>query len=255
MTKKGPVEALFDELYSGHSPKHVDAEIERAIPQVDFIEEALELKPGQRVLDLGCGNGRHAISLARRGIDVTGLDISQVALDLAQQKADKEGIDLSLVKGDMRNLPLREDSFDAVYSYASSFGYSTFLDDLKITYDIARVLKPGGLFLIDYVNSGMVRKNFLEQVWDEGQTRYILKDRTLDEEAKRINVEWIFIYKGPQAESRHQITLEAYTPENLKAAIGSAGLEPRAVYGDIHQESYHDTFSERIIVVAQKPLE
>ena len=60
--------------------------------EVDFIVSELHLAPGMRVLDVGCGPGRHALELARRGVEVVGIDISQTFIDLASQAAESEGL-------------------------------------------------------------------------------------------------------------------------------------------------------------------
>ena len=72
---------------------------------VDFLVDRLELGPRTRVLDLGCGHGRHALELARRGVAVVGLDYSEPALALARANAAAEGLEVELVQGDMRELP------------------------------------------------------------------------------------------------------------------------------------------------------
>ncbi len=60
------------------------------VGEVDFIEREINSDKGKRILDIGCGTGRHAIELAKRGYDVTGVDLSPAQVNKAVQKAEKE---------------------------------------------------------------------------------------------------------------------------------------------------------------------
>src|SRR5438132_11835889 len=72
--------------------------------EVGFLVDALELDPGERVLDVGCGPGRHALALARRGIDVVGVDLSDDFISLARDAAAAEGLPARFEVGDVREL-------------------------------------------------------------------------------------------------------------------------------------------------------
>jgi SAM-dependent methyltransferase len=110
--------------------------------EVDFLVGHLGLTPGMRVLDVGCGPGRHAHSLARRGIEVVGIDISQRFIDLANESAPPGA---SFVRLDARAL-----AFDAEFDVALSlcqgaFGLLRELGDtVKVLDGMARALRPGG---------------------------------------------------------------------------------------------------------------
>lgn len=92
-------ENYFDEIYL-ILYKFLD-EPERVKREVDFIEKALELKKGMKILDLACGQGRHAIELARRGYDVKGFDYSDYLIKVAKERAGKENLKIEFIKGDM----------------------------------------------------------------------------------------------------------------------------------------------------------
>ncbi len=116
--------------------------------EVGFLVDALGLEPGMRVLDVGCGPGRHAHALGRRGIAVHGIDISQRFVDLAREDAP-DGVTFERV--DARSLPFA-DEFDAAISLCQgAFGLAdwgtdvTTLDpDTDVLDGIARALRPGG---------------------------------------------------------------------------------------------------------------
>jgi SAM-dependent methyltransferase len=108
--------------------------------EVDFIVGALALDAGARVLDVGCGPGRHAHALARRGIEVVGVDISQRFVDLANEHAPAGA---TFVRGDARALTY-DSEFDAVISLCQGGFGLVGDDDGAVLAGIARALKPQG---------------------------------------------------------------------------------------------------------------
>ncbi|WP_433788522.1 methyltransferase domain-containing protein [Actinoplanes sp. CA-252034] len=95
----------------------------------DLIWRLLDLAPGMNVLDLACGHGTLANTLAARGCRVTGLDSSTVFLDRARADATAAGVDVEYVAGDMRALPAWSGRFDRVINWTTAFGY--FDDDTR----------------------------------------------------------------------------------------------------------------------------
>src|SRR5438309_3444259 len=92
---------------------------ERTPREIDQIEALLQLRPPRRILDLPCGQGRHAIELARRGYRVTGVDLSPYMLGIAKQRAAAAGVQVRWFTGDMRE-PLRGERFDLVLNLFTS---------------------------------------------------------------------------------------------------------------------------------------
>ena len=120
----------------------------------DFLEQILEelsSEPISRILDLGCGTGGHALPLARRGYDVTGVDRSEQMLAIARAKAVQANLSVEFRQGDIRNLELGQ-TFDAVISMFAVMSYQTTNDDIMSAFHTAkRHLEPGGLFVFDYL--------------------------------------------------------------------------------------------------------
>lgn len=104
----------------------------------------LEILPGANILDLACGTGRYAIPLARRGFQVTALDLTPAYLQEGQKKAEAENLSIRWVQGDMRDIPF-QDEFDAVINIFTSFGFfEEEGDHWKTLKGVVRALKPGG---------------------------------------------------------------------------------------------------------------
>jgi SAM-dependent methyltransferase len=112
--------------------------------EVGFLVDALGLTPGEQVLDVGCGPGRHALALARRGIDVVGVDLSEDFVTLARDVAAVDGLPARFEVGDVRELAY-DGEFDAVICLCQGgFGLLGGRDEPRAFARIAAALRPGG---------------------------------------------------------------------------------------------------------------
>ena len=124
---------------------------ERTSEEIDFLVRVLNLKPGCRVLDVPCGNGRLAIPLAERGYKVTGVDITTILLQEAQSASQGANPGLELVETDMRDLSWIE-TFDAAFCFWGSFGYFDDDGNRRFLEAVHRTLKTGSRFALDIPN-------------------------------------------------------------------------------------------------------
>ena len=86
------------EFFDGHAPVYMSNPFTRdTVKEADFLVEELNLPPRSRILDIGCGTGRHSIELARRGYQVTGVDISSGMLTEAKKRAEEAGVSVEWV--------------------------------------------------------------------------------------------------------------------------------------------------------------
>lgn len=144
--------AIHDSYYTKMFQAVTDFYKESEAPsQVAFIERAIPLRPEDRVLDLACGYGRHAIILADRGYSVVGYDQSADYIEQASEAAGKANLDVTFKLADMRRLDLTN-RFNVVLSMSSSLAF--YADDVNadVIHRIWRALKPGGSFLFDQAN-------------------------------------------------------------------------------------------------------
>ena len=197
-------------------------------PQRDRTEAArvidvLGLPDGARILDVPCGQGRHAHLLAEAGFDVTGLDYSAPLLAVARARGT--GPRLRYVRGDMRRLPPRwTGRFDAVVNLFTSFGF--FLDpadDARVIAEFARVLAPGGVLLWEGGSRDGVMAGFLARDW------WTLDDGTLVAHERRfdplsgvltVDAEW----RGPTGRGARSHRIRLYTATRLAELCAAAGL-------------------------------
>ena len=128
----------FEAIASHAGPAYLRYSFTKGTEQeVRFLVDELGLRPGMRVLDVGCGPGRHAHALMARGIEVVGVDIAMAFLQAAG--------DGMWVRGDARRLPFSDRSFDAAISLCQGgFGLLGGEDDAGVVKEMARVVKKGG---------------------------------------------------------------------------------------------------------------
>lgn len=151
--------------------------VKGTIGECDFIEKELSRDKSLRILDVGCGTGRHAIELARRGYDVTGIDLSEAQLARAMQKAEEAGVDVDFLRLDARELPF-ENEFDVVIMLCEG-GFPLMETDemnYQILKGVARALRSPGIFLFTTLNGlfplyHSVEK-FMAEDTEEGRATY-----------------------------------------------------------------------------------
>jgi SAM-dependent methyltransferase len=154
-------EQVFDEDYL-HFYEPRAAEVTDA--DVETIWRLMELERDADLLDLGCGHGRISNPLAARGARVTGLDATPLFLDRAREDAGTCQLEVEYVRGDMRSLPWPEATFDRVLSWFTSFGYFDDDDNRRVLREAHRVLRPGGMLLIENNNLAELLPRWLPSV-------------------------------------------------------------------------------------------
>lgn len=246
---------FFDDTYGRLGLEIINPE--RTTREVDFIIDALKLEKSERVLDLACGMGRHALELARRGFTaVTGLDYTQQYLEKALSAKRREDLNVSFIKGDMRSIPFDaeedEEGFDAVYNYYTSFGFfEKEADNEKVIASVSKALKPGGRFLAELMHRDFTIRHFQARSWIDYDEGFVLKEHEIDLAASRVIGKWTFISDGKITSS--DMRLRMYSLHEMIAMFKRNGLEFVEAWGNKEKEpitcNHH-----RMIIVARKPL-
>ncbi len=227
--------------------------------EVQGIKKLLNLPKGSKILDLGCGVGRHSLGLARHSYDVTGVDISNTFLRYARARARKMKLQVNFIRKDMRLLSFKG-QFDAAINIFTSFGYfPQKSDDLRVARKVCKCLKPGGKFLLEIFNGTKIQKLLVNANSNREPVRrwYEFADRSLLLEhpsySKRLGgtvTRWIYITKG----KRKEVTsfTRAYSKSSLVHLLKNAGFRQVTVYGDLECSRYYPHKSNRLVAVATK---
>jgi D-alanine-D-alanine ligase len=220
--------------------------LERTPIEADELEVLLELHPPARILDLGCGQGRHGIELGRRGYEVTGVDLSDYLLDVAAARARAAGVKVRLVKGDMRE-PIAGASFDIALSLFTSFGYfRDEADDRKVLRAVAGMLRPRGRLLLEILNGQRERERFEPKQWFAVGKTAVMEERQLDSGGRRLVVQRTVSTPNARETDVHAIRL--YSGPEIEEALRAAGFSDIRLFGDWNGEALTDS-SLRVLAV------
>lgn len=202
-------------------------------------------KPHDKVWDLACGKGRHALALHRLGLDVTGSDLSENNIREARAFEEKG---LEFLVQDMR-LPFRENTFDAVLNLFTSLGYfADIKDNAKVFANVSRALKPGGIFVVDFFNAKLVQANF-KRAYEEqrGDIRFNISKTIRD---RRIIKHIDFSCAGKAYYFEEVVSLLELS--DFEHFAEGSGLKLQELYGNYSLQAFEASSSERLIMVFKK---
>jgi 2-polyprenyl-3-methyl-5-hydroxy-6-metoxy-1,4-benzoquinol methylase len=144
----------YELLFENYAEKY-DKEVfvQGTLGECDFIEQEIAHDKSLKIIDIGCGTGRHAIELARRGYQITGIDLSESQLKRAREKAKEQGVEIDFQKHDARNLPF-QDEFDLAIMLCEG-GFSLMETDemnFEILKNATKALKSKGKLIFTTLN-------------------------------------------------------------------------------------------------------
>ena len=220
-------------------------DVEDARPWVDAILGHWRLPPGSTLLDLACGRGRHAYFFAEAGMEVTGIDISEASIAEARIAVPKARFAVH----DMRH-HFRPGSFDAVCCLFTSLGYFEDLEDDRAVFRaVWAALRPGGVFVLDFMNTELVLRDLVEceHLTKEGVDFQVL--RTCE---NGVFVKCITVRDGGE-EHRFEERVQALTPEQLETMARDAGFEIEARTDGPELRTFDPSISQRFVLWMRKP--
>jgi ubiquinone/menaquinone biosynthesis C-methylase UbiE len=234
LPEMGEWDAVFDETYLLTYLPFLTEERTR--------EEALgaaalaEAEPDAEVLDCPVGFGRHALVLAEAGYRVTGLERSETQLAEAERRrGDAEWP--KLVRGDYRELPFEDASFDAVLNLFTSLGYLERDEDVGVLREFRRVLRPGGALVVETMHRDRLARVFLPRTWDRlPNGSLFLQEREVDWVAGAVST--LHLVVTPEGERiERRFVHHGYTATEWVAMLGEAGFSEIECFSDWAGES------------------
>lgn len=174
----------YESLFENYGLKY-DNEVftQGTIGECNFIENEIAFDKKKRILDIGCGTGRHSIEMAKRGYAITGIDFSESQLKRAREKALEQKLNIDFQKHDARELPFNQEFYLAIMLCEGAFPLmETDEMNFQILQNAAKALKPGGKLIFTTLNGLFPLfhsvKDFLESGKEAGNATY--SDNTFD---------------------------------------------------------------------------
>lgn len=216
----------WEQFFDGHAPVYMENCFTRnTTAEVDFVLEELGVSPGSRILDIGCGAGRHAVELAKRGYAVTGVDLSTGMLAEAGRAAEAAGVEVKLVHSNAA-----EFSADRLFDGAICLCEGAFCllgtedhpteRDLAILCNIHAALKPGAGFVLTALSAlRMARQHSQEDVVNGAFDPITMAETSVME------------LDTPEGKKSVKLRERGYVPTELSLLLSIAGLEVRGIWG------------------------
>lgn len=217
--------------------------------QLRFLQAVLGEGQGRRLLDVACGQGRHAVALAEWGFEVWGLDRSEPLLRVACETARRLRRKVGYLRADVRAFPLGDALFDVAISMFTSFGY--FEDEeenQQVLREVARVLKPGGTFILDLANLDFVRSHPPVSQWEHRGAK-VSSRYFYDPFARRALTRRTVELDGQV--KVYESSVRIYSREEILQRLAAAGLQAMDCYGG-YDLSPLTPQSRRMILVARR---
>ncbi|MEA2506791.1 MAG: hypothetical protein QOH48_1409 [Actinomycetota bacterium] len=209
--------------------------------EIEFLLNVLELPAGARILDVGCGPGRHSVPLAKAGYNVTGIDVSLRFLELAGEAARDAGVGAAFFEVDARQMPF-EDEFDAVISICQGgFGLMG-ADDSLVLRRMTEAARPGGRVVVSAFNAYFSAAN-------------LAADQSFDAD-KGIVHELAHIKDEDASDHAVEMWTSVYTPRELRLLALGVGLLPEAVWAvnpGAYERARPDRDHTEFLLIARKP--
>ncbi len=225
--------------------KHRD--MQGAQAEVKRMVDWLELPEGSKIFDLCCGMGRHSVALADEGYKVTGMDLSKVLLAEACKLEDSGRV--VWLEGDMRRVPA-DGPFDAVVNLFTSFGYfEEEAENAKVLSEIARLLKPEGRFIIDFLNAAYVAKHLVPHSERKDEGVVIDERRSLEDGFVRKR---IVLSEPGHPDRQYMEQVKLYGLDDFRRLMAGTGLVIDRVFGSYDAMSYEPETSPRLIMIGHK---
>ncbi|HEX5131150.1 MAG TPA: class I SAM-dependent methyltransferase [Candidatus Krumholzibacteria bacterium] len=201
------------------------------------------------VLDVACGAGRYTAAFGEAGIDTYGIDLSEFLLGEA---VERRGLAGRVVQADMRCLPVRDASVAGAVNMFTSFGYfEDEADNARVIHEVARVLRPGGRFLMDFINGAAIGEVPAGATRREEEGAVIVEERELDA-VRRVLCKHVRIIPHRGAEVTYSERVRLFSAVELEGMFAAAGLRVVARHGDYAGGGYRPDESPRMILLAER---
>ena len=242
MSKEDWFKSWFDTSFYHKLYEHRDSRDAQVF--MDAIVDFLNLEQGDKVLDLACGRGRHALYLHEKGFNVSGLDLSKKSIDFARKHIPAVDFEVKDMRENFGN-----ETYDYIFNLFTSFGYfDCNIQHLEAVKNMASALKPRGILVLDFMNATRVQKGLVkdEVVFSDGiefkVKRYVEDDKIVKE----------ILVKDDGKELRFYEKVALLSLKDFTELFENAGLKIKHTFGDFKLSPFSEENSDRLILMAER---
>ncbi len=247
--KAGNVNNSFFDGYYKDIWRHIFPE-KTTLAEVDFIINDAKLYPGNSVLDVMCGYGRHSLELARRGLNVTSVDNLAEYINEIKEEANKETLPINAICEDVLEVQINK-QYNAVICMGNSLQFFNEEETLRLLSNISDHLKPGGkLFINTWSIAEIALKNFKEKSWSRIGEMLFLTDSKLLFHPTRMEINSIIITDNGEREEKNAVDF-IYSISEIETILNKTGFELKEIYS-IPGKKLFTVGEPRAYIVAQK---
>jgi|SRR5215471_1044946 len=210
----------------------------------------LDLSPVRRVVDIGCGHGRHALALAERGADVVGVDSAVALLNRARDLAAVRPTRIHWIRGDMRRLPLRSACADAAVLMDAFGFFDTEDENDAVLLEAARVLTHGGRLVLKVANGSLILADFRETEREERDGAVIAVTNMLTSDPPRLTQR--IRITGPRGNGEYERRQRLYRVEDVSTALARAGFDVAGVFAEPDRAPFEPEASSAMWITCRR---
>ena len=203
----------------------------------------INIRPNSKILDLACGTGRHSIYLSKKGFDVVGIDQSKKNIITAKENENEKLIFFQQEMTKDINM-----QFNAIFNFFTSFGYVDHKYNYNTIENISKNLKKGGLFIIDFLNQKIVKKNLVE--YEEKNIENLNFNIHRYIENNYIFKEISFEHNETKYNFKEKVML--LDLEDFENYFNKNNLKIIDIYGNYKLSSFDINKSPRLILISKK---
>ncbi len=221
---------------------------ERTLQEVNFVLNHLMLPEGGKVLDIGCGFGRHSLELARRGYQPIGIDFSPAMIEAARISAVKANLQIEFEVMDARHLTFAQIFDGAICLFTTLGQVSEDQNNFALLKQVAQVLKPGARLIVEIPHKPWLVTYLKAEDKFGNDLNYTHVQRHFDPETSRVTE--LFTVVSGDSQTHYHLQYQLLAAETLLSLLDSAGLTAPTLFSDYRGSPFIESCEDDAIIIA-----